>query len=182
MSEKYILGHRAQLRSRIIRYVLLVGLLLITVAVLQVSLLSRFRLLGAVPDLMICTVLCIGFFGGCYMGAVTGIAAGVLIDAIGSTGIVLLPLAFMLCGYLAGHFAKTLNHTAYLSYLVYLALTLLYRAVITLLYACMTYRSIHLPSLLLHSVLPEMLVTAIAGLILYFPMMWFCAWVGKSKR
>ena len=179
MSGKYILGHRAQLRSRIIRYILFVGLLLVTLSVLQVSLFSRFRLLRAVPDLMICTVLCIGFFGGCYMGAVTGIAAGVLIEAIGSTGIVLLPLAFMLCGYLAGHFAKTLGHNSYVPYLVYLALTLLYRAVITLLYACMTYKNIHLPKILIQSVLPEMLVTAIAGLILYFPLKLFCKWTDR---
>ena len=179
MSEKYILGHHAQLRSLVKRHVLLVGLLLIILAVLQVSLFSRFQLLGATPDLMICTVLCLGFFGGCYMGAVTGIAAGFLIEAIGSTGIVLLPLCYLFCGYIAGYFAKTLNQRNFLSYLVYLALTLLFRAVITILYACMTYRDVNLPIILLQSVLPEMLVTAIAGLALFLPLGLFSRWIEK---
>jgi hypothetical protein len=54
---KVILGHRAQTRARSIRYTVLVSLLLLLAAVLQVTLLSRYRLLGAVPDLMIVTVL-----------------------------------------------------------------------------------------------------------------------------
>ena len=179
---KYILGRRAQTRTRSIRYTVAVSLLLLVTALLQVTLLSRYRLIGAVPDLMICTVLCLAFFGGRYMGAVTGIAAGVIIESIGSTGIVLLPLCYLFCGYIAGYFAKTLNQRNFVSYLVYLALTLLFRAVITLLYACMTYRDVNLPIILLQSVLPEMLVTAIAGLILYFPIGWFTTRIGKSNR
>ena len=180
MSDKYILGHHAQLRSRAIRYTIWVGLLLVILAVLQVSLFSRFRLLGAVPDLMICTVLCLAFFNGRYMGAVTGIAAGVIIEAIGSTGIVLLPICYLFCGYIAGHYAKSAGQKNYVSYLIYLGLTLLFRAVITLLYACLTYRDVNLPIILLQSVLPEMLVTAIAGLILYFPLGLFSARMGRK--
>ena len=179
MSDKYILGHRAQLRSRVIRYTLLVGILLLLMAVLQVSFFSRFRLLRAVPDLMICTVLCLAFFGGRYMGAVTGIAAGVIIESIGSTGIVLLPLCYLFCGYVAGHYAKTVGRPRYTTYLIYLGVTLLFRAVITVLFACLNYRDVNLPIILVQSVLPEMLVTAIAGLILYFPLMLFSAWLEK---
>ena len=180
MSDKYILGHRAQLRSRVIRYILLVGLLLIATAVLQVSLFSRHRLLGAVPDLMICTVLCLSYFSGRYMGAVTGIAAGFLIEAIGSTGIVILPVCYLFLGYLVGNYAKTLGPRSYVSYLIYLAITLGYRAMITVLLSCMSYRTVHLPKILLYSVLPELLVTAIAGCLLYFPLMAFCAYLEKK--
>lgn len=180
MSQKYILGHRAQTRTRAIRYSVLVGLLLIIVAVLQVSFFSRFRLLGAVPDLMICTVLILAFFCGQYTGAVTGIAAGFLIEAIGSTGITVLPLCYLLCGYLAGHYARTVIPRRYSVYLIYLGCILAVRATVTVLYACMTYESVNLPVILLESVLPEAAVTAIAGAVMYFPLMAFCKFLDKK--
>ena len=170
MSQKYILGRRAQTRTTVIRYTVLIGLLLILLAVLQVSFFPRFRLFGGIPDLMIVAVLCLSFFSGRYMGAITGIAAGFLIDAIGSTGIVILPLCYLFLGYVVGHYAKILGHGSYLSYLVYLAVTLLYRSVITILLACMSYSSVNLIKILIYSVLPELLVTAIAGCTLYFPL------------
>ena len=180
MSQKLILGHRAQTKARIIRYTVLVGLVLILSAILQVSLFSRFRLFGAVPDLMIVAVLCIAFFCGRYAGAVTGIAAGFLIEAIGTSGISILPLCYFLCGYLVGHYARTVQKS-YPPYLIYLGCILLIRATVTVLYACMTYQNVNLPLILVRSVLPEALVTAIAGCALYFPLKLFCYYLENKK-
>lgn len=179
MSQKLILGHRAQTKARVIRYTVLVGLVLILSAILQVSLFSRFRLLGAVPDLMIVSVLCIAFFCGRYAGAVTGIAAGFLIESIGSSGISILPLCYFLSGYLVGHYARA-SQKNYPVYLIYLGCILLIRATVTVLYACMTYRNVNLPLIFLQSVLPEALVTAIAGCALYFPYLLFCRFLEKK--
>ncbi len=177
---KIILGHRAQTRARSVRYTLLVSLLLIVMAVLQVTVFSRYRLLGAVPDLMICTVLCLSFFCGRYVGAVSGIGAGFLIEAIGSHGITLLPLCYFLIGYLIGHYAKGSVRRSFLAYLPYLATVLLLRMAITYFYACINYKTIHLLQILLQSVLPELLVTAIAGCVIYFPMLLFCSLLEKK--
>ena len=146
---KYILGHRAQTRTRSIRYTVLVSALLILAAVLQVSVFSRFRLLGAVPDLMICIVTCVAFFNGRYHGAITGIAAGALIETLASTGIVLLPLFYMLFGYIAGHYARAVQPKRFIPYLFYLMFALFLRAGLTVLYACLMYRNIHLLQILL---------------------------------
>lgn len=177
---KFILGHRAQTRSRSIRYTVMIALLLILVAVLQVTCFSRYRLLGAVPDLTLCAVLCLAFFCGRYVGAVSGIGAGFLIEAIGSHGITLLPVCYLLIGYLIGHYAKIAVRGGYPSYLPYLGITLIVRMALTVLYACVNYQTIHLLEILLQSVLPELLVTAIAGGILYFPMRLFCTWLEKK--
>ena len=180
MAQKYILGHRAQTRTIAIRYTVLVGILLLILSVLQVSLFSRFRLLGAVPDLMICAVLCIAYFNGKFVGAITGIAAGFLIEAIGSGGVMILAVCYLFCGYLVGHYARTAIPRRYSVYLIYLAVILLYRAAITVFYACISYADINLPLILLQSVLPELLVTAIAGCIMYFPMLLFCKFLDKK--
>ena len=52
------MGHRAQNRSLVARYVIYIGILLVLASVLQVSFLSRYRIFGVVPDLMLCTVIC----------------------------------------------------------------------------------------------------------------------------
>lgn len=180
MSQKYILGRRAQTRYHALRYTLASGCLLVLLAVLQVSFFSRFRVLGAAPDLMIVAVLGIAYFSGPYAGAINGIAAGFLIEAIGSSGITLLPLCYLLCGYLVGYYARS-NPKTYPTYLIYLGVTLLYRAVITVLYASLTYRDLRLPPVLLYSVLPELLLTAIAGLVIFFPMRLFCGWLARKR-
>lgn len=177
---KYILGHRAQARTRSIRYTVLVSVLLILAAVLQVTVFSRFRLLGAVPDLMICAVLCLSFFCGRYVGAVSGVGAGFLIEVIGSHGITLLPVCYLFIGYLMGYYARTAVNKSYIAYLPYLGVTLACRAAITVLYACLNYQSIHLLKILLQTVLPELAVTAIAGCLLYFPLKLFCGWLEKK--
>ena len=178
---KYILGHRAQTRSVAVRYIVLIGLLLVAAAVLQVSFFSRFRLFGAVPDLMICTVLCLSFFSGRYTGAITGIAGGFLIEAIGSSGLTLLPLFYLFFGYLIGHYSRAIIPRRYTSYLVYLGFAVLLRVSLTLLYACMTYQSIELSIFFVRTMLPEAAVTAAAGSLLYFPMLLLCRVLEKRK-
>ena len=180
MSQKYSLGHRAQARTRAIRYTVWIGILLIFLATLQVSFFPYVRLLGGIPDLMIVAVLCLSYFSGRYMGAVTGIAAGFLIDAIGSTGVVILPICYLFLGYLVGHYARILGHNGFVSYLLYLGITLLYRAVITVLLACMSYSTVNLIKILIYSVLPEALTTAIWGCIMFFPLGLFCRLLSKK--
>ena len=179
MAGKYVLSHSAKTRRLTWRYILLVGVLLLLAAILQVSFFARFRLMGATPDLMIVTVLCLAFFGGRHMGAVVGIAAGFLIDALGGTGIVLSPLLYLLVGYLAGHYAAGGSQRGLIRYLPYLGVTLIARAATTAILTVMTHGSLFFGELMLYTLLPEMLNTALAGLALYFPLRLFSAWVGR---
>ena len=169
-----ILGYRAQTRSRIIAYTVTIGLMLLIVASVQVTIPKSLCFFGAVPDLMICTVLCVAYFCGRYAGAITGIAAGFIIEAIGSRGISLLPVVYMIGAYVAGHYARTVKPKRYTIYLFFLACALFVRAGVTVVYACMNYKTVHLLKILLYTVLPEMGGTAIAGLILFFPVCLVC--------
>ena len=174
MSRNRIMGFEAMARSRLVVFGISLALLLLLGAILQTSVFGRLTYVGAVPDLMICIVTCVAFFNGRYHGAITGIAAGALIETLASTGIVLLPLFYMLFGYIAGHYARAVQPKRFIPYLFYLMFALFLRAGLTVLYACLTYRNIHLLQILLHAVLPEMLATAIAGVCLYLPLMLFC--------
>lgn len=180
MAKNRVLGYRARERSASVTYTLTIGIIILVFSSLQVSFFARVCPMGAIPDLMLCVVLCIAFFKGEYTGAITGIAAGFVIEAIGSRGISLLPVIYMMYGYLIGHYAQ---HTRrYVYYLFYLAMGLLLRAVTTVTYACLNYRIIHLPDILLQTVLPELLASAIAGCIMYFIMKPLCNLMDRGKQ
>ena len=182
MAQKYIMGHRAQNRSLVARYVIFVGILILLTSVIQVSLLSRYRIFGVVPDLMLCIVICLAYFGGAQLGAICGIAAGVLIESMGSFGIVLLPLFYLFCGYLTGHYARVIVPRRFSAFTAYFGVSLLLRGAVTLLYACLNYQSVHLPVLLLQTLIPEFLTTAAVGCAIYFPMMLFYSFLEKGYR
>lgn len=180
---KYILGHRAQTRADAIRYTLWTGCVLLLVAVLQVSVLARFRPLGAVPDLMLCTVLCCAFFGGRYMGGIVGIAGGFLIGAMGSVSwLCLLPLCFFFLGYLTGYYARVLSQSGYLSYLIYLGSALVLRVILTTVDTYVHYSNVAPGQLILQTLLPEAIGTAALGCVLYFPMLLFFRVLEGRKR
>ncbi len=181
MPRNRILGYRAQTRSRMIAYTLTFACLIVLLSSMQVAFFGKLRPFGAVPDLMICTVLCIAYFSGQYAGAITGIAAGFLIESIGSQGISLLPVIYMVGGYIAGYYAKNITQKRYVMYLFYLACALFVRAGTTVIYACLHYEFVNLPKILLYSALPECIGTAIAGCVLYFPIGLVCRILEKRK-
>ena len=169
-----MMGFESKARSRLVMFGIWLALILLLGAILQTSVFGKFTYIGAVPDIMLCIVLSISFFSGRHYGAITGIAAGALIEAMASSGIVLLPLFYMLFGYLTGHYARAVQPKRFIPYLFYLMFALFLRAALTILYACLTYQSIHLVQFLIHAVLPEMLTTAVAGVCLYLPLKLFC--------
>lgn len=174
MSRNRIIGFEAKARSRLVIFGISLAILILLGAVLQTSVFGKLTYIGAVPDLMLGIVTCVAYFNGRHHGAITGLAAGALIEAMASSGIVLLPLFYMLFGYIAGHYARAVQPKRFVPYLFYLMFALFLRAGLTILYACLIYQNIHLVQILLHAVLPEMLATAIAGVCLYFPLMLFC--------
>ena len=169
-----MIGFESKARSRLLVFGVSLAILILVGAVIQTSVFSKFTYVGAVPDIMLCIVLCVSYFNGRHHGAITGLAAGALIEAIASRGIVLLPLFYMVFGYTAGHYARAVQPKRFIPYLFYLMFALFLRAGLTILYACLTYQNINLVQVIVRAVLPEMLATALSGVCLYFPLMLFC--------
>ena len=173
-------GHAPPRRTRreIAKYVLSVCALLLGAATVQLCVLDKLRILGAIPDLMLVTVLLLAFFWGRFTGAIVGIVAGVFIEALGGSGISLLPVVYFLCGYLVGHYARAVIPRKFSVYLMLLLGALVVRGATTLTYASLTYDQFSLPRVLLGLVLPELLATALWGCLLYLPVRRFCRAVG----
>lgn len=167
---KYVSSYRAQTRSKTIRYTVTFSLVILLLAVLQVSVLGKYRLFGVVPDLMLCLVLCIAFLCGRYAGAITGIGAGFLIEAIGSVGISFLPLAYLIVGYVVGNYASAQGQKLWTNYLLYLGAGMLARAAITLGYILLQYEKVDFLQIFVHILLPEIVLTFLCGALLYAPL------------
>ena len=175
----YELGPSAKSRKKLTASVVLLSLFLLFVVLLQTSFFGFYRVFGAVPDLTLVVILCTGLFLGEKAGGLVGLFGGILLESLGSFGIVLLPLLYFLLGYFAGYFGRMRGET-FPGYLSFLGLALCYRAAITTVYASMTYQSVNFLKLLWRAILPEMLATALIGILLFLPLRAICK--GLDRR
>lgn len=166
-------------RARLVRRVLAVGGVLFLLAVIQTTVFGRWKLFGAVPDLMLCCVVLLGFLRGREEGAISGIAAGFFIAALGSVGVTVAPVFYMLCGYVCGFFARAVYPKSFVTFLPFLAASLPAKAVETVLSACLRQPEPRLGSLLVWAVLPEAAGTFLCGMALFFPIR---AVLGREKK
>src|SRR6187551_805394 len=84
-----------------------IGVLVLLAAVVQVTVITGIRVLGAEPDLLLVTIVCVALVAGSLPGAIAGFAGGLVVDVmtlgtLGTTSIVL-----TLAGYWAGRYGET---------------------------------------------------------------------------
>ena len=138
---------------------LVCGALIIVFAMLQITVFSKTRPFGAIPDLMLPLVIAIGISEGERWGGVSGLAAAFIIECLGSAGITLLPLLYVPCGFIAG-----LLGTYYLrdSFVIRLILTFasgILRAIFTIIYVCINFDSVNASLMFTEMVFPEFIST-----------------------
>ena len=76
--------------------------LLIFFALLQTTIFARFRPFGAVPDLMLPLVIAVSMTEREKFGAVFGLCAAFVIEALGGATVFVLPLLYVPAGYICG--------------------------------------------------------------------------------
>ena len=93
--------------------------LLFVAAVIQVSLLSAIDVAGAVPDLLLVTLLCVALLRGSLFGATAGFAAGLLVDTAHLQTLGVTSLLYTVGAYWIGRYGETTGrdrgHAPYLS-------------------------------------------------------------------
>ncbi len=82
------------------------AVIMVLLALLQTTVFSTMRPFGAIPDIMISFVLALSVTEGEKWGAVWGIVAAVVIEALGVPDVTLLPLLYMPIGYFCGVLCK----------------------------------------------------------------------------
>jgi rod shape-determining protein MreD len=88
------------------RIALRMATLVLVAVILQVSFLSYVSVLGAVPDLLPVLIVCFGLLGGAVVGATSGFAAGLLLDALLLQVLGVSSLALLAVGCLSGRYRE----------------------------------------------------------------------------
>jgi rod shape-determining protein MreD len=156
---------------RIIVYALLIPLTVLA----QCAFFPFIDLCPATPDLMLGTLLAIALLDGLESASVCAVCGGFLLDAIGSSGLALSPIVYLVFVLTVGALSrKVLKRFA--SYSLLLALSLVYRALMTLICLALTENLSLPPSAWVFTeiLLPEALTTALLCLPIY-PVVRLCS-------
>jgi rod shape-determining protein MreD len=81
--------------------------LVLVAAVVQVTTISGTRLLGAEPELLLVTIVCLALVAGSIPGAVAGFAGGLLVDVMTLGTLGTASILLTLAGYWAGRYGET---------------------------------------------------------------------------
>ena len=137
------------------------------VAIIQCAFFSQLRLLPAVPDLILGLIVGIAMLDSQKAAVVTGLGAGFVIDAIGSSGLSLSPLFYMLIGAFCGALVKKML-PRFLSWVVNLFIFALAKSLLTILNLLYLPGGFSFTDSLLSVLLPEFICTFIICLPMYF--------------
>lgn len=141
--------------------ILIYALLGAFLALLQTTLMPRLQIYYAVPDLLIGAVCCIGIYKGENTAAAFGLFGGLCVEALGSTGLSLLPLFYTIAGLVCGLIGNNAREKArFAAFLITFPLLCLARVVYSLLLTLVNYwGSIQPKTLFLYTLLPELIYT-----------------------
>lgn len=137
------------------------GLLIVFFALIQTTLFTKFRLFGVVPDLMLPLVIAISMTEHEKWGAICGIVAAFVIDSLGSTGLSILPILYMLCGYICGVLTVHYFRDSILVRGLYTLVSSGARAVFSLIIIFATQGNVTILPVLTEAVIPELFVNII---------------------
>lgn len=151
--------------GEVILKTVVIGLLLTLLVLLQTTMFTRFRPLGAVPDLMLPFTVAVGVSEREKAGAVTGLVSAFVIDAVGGTTVMLLPLLYVPAGYLCGLLTTYRLRNTFPVLLMYTCVTSLLRSVITVAVAMLTVPGITLFYAVTSVALRELPVNIAAALL-----------------
>ncbi len=104
-----------------------VAVLLFVAAIAQVSIFSQAQIYGAVPDLLLVTLVAVALLRGSVAGAVGGFFAGLIVDTASLGTLGLTSLVLTLAGFWIGRYGETTGRDrAHAPYLSIAVVTVLY--------------------------------------------------------
>ncbi len=161
-------------------YITFFTLLTVICAILQCSSITLF---GVLPNITFGLVCAIGFVAKERYGGIFGLLGGVLIMALGSSGISLAPILFTLCGYLSGALPNVILRRNFLSYLVFTVMMGGIHIFFTLIYYIMVSQSFEIWSVIGRRMIPELFSCIVCMIPAYFAVLGiYNLFKGKDNR
>jgi len=168
------------LKTSVLRRVLIYGVLFFLLSVLQCSFFSVLRPLNSIPHLALGALCGICLLDTKESAAICAIGSGFLVDALGSTGLSLSPLLFLIIALFCSAIGKKMLPN-FLSWVVLLVMGSILGSLGTLIHVLQLTHTLSLVSLLRTVLLPEFFCTVLFSLPLY-PLLRFCVSIADSKN
>lgn len=145
-------------------------LVLFLCAVIQTSLLSRYRLFGAVPEIVLPTVVAIGIFDKERTGTIAGIMGGVIIDALGGGWLSLSPIVYMTCGCISALLSYSILRREFISWLSATAVSLAIHSITSMICGLITLKTLDagFSDILFGVMIPQYFSSLIMSIPMYF--------------
>lgn len=169
VGEKYKSGVTG---SEVVKYCVyaVMGLFLV---LLQLTFFTRFRPFDSTPDILIIAVAMISMYENERAGAIFGVAIGFVAEALGGTGLSLLPLVYMLIGWFGGIAASEYYKRSVLLFFIFDVGACTVRMFVTLIYVVCIWETADISVIFPNVLVPEMLstfVTAPVPALLLYPV------------
>ena len=153
-----------------IRNIIIAAVMLIAAFIIQSTIFSRIPLIGCAPDLILILTFIFGYSKGKISGMLMGFFGGLLIDVFFCEVIGYHALVLLIIGFLSGIWNSFLySDDLYVPLLLMTLSELLYCGLYFFFWYILQSR-FHFSYYLLHTLLPEFLLTFIAEVILYKPV------------
>ena len=153
-------------RPELLKRIVIYGLLTLVLGSAQCSFFPILKICPSTPDLIMGMLLAITLIDSPKSAAVTAIAAGFFVDAIGGGALSLLPVIYTLFVVFISLFAHKML-SGFASYAILMIPALCYRAVATVVCIAIENKALVPGTELFLTVLPEILMTALCCLPLY---------------
>ena len=148
---------------KVLVYIPVYGILAVLLAVLQTTLIPRIQIASCMPDIVIGAICCIGIYRGEITSSIFGLFSALCTEALGSTGLSVLPLFYLFTGYICGRIGRNARDgSKFAAFLITLPLSCLGRVVISVIsYTVSYFDSIDFGAFLLKTALPEYIYTLV---------------------
>ncbi len=131
------------------------AVLVVLLSLLQTTIFTKFKPFGVVPDLILPLVVAISMTEREKWGAVVGVAAAFVIESLGGSTVTLLPIPYMLSGYVCGILTVHYFRDAVAVRALYTVVTQVARVLITAIILVATIGDINIIEMLTHTLIPE---------------------------
>lgn len=148
--------------------IILFFILIFGSAVIQTSFFMAAGVFPASPDLLLAAVIGIAIYDGERSAAAAGVAAGFLAEALGGDGVMLLPVFYLLIGYIFGIVSRFFLKKNFLSWLVYMLIAANVRLGYSFSYLMITEPDLNLFLAFKNILIPEFIMTVLFSIPIYF--------------
>lgn len=159
----------------IIRRLIIYGLMTLILGAAQCAFFPLLDFCPATPDLIMGMLLAVALLDSQDSAAVCAVPAGFFMDAIGSAGLALSPVIYLLFVLMIGALSRKVLKS-FASFALLLIPTVIYRAAATLLLCFVNANAAFPPSALIFTdiIMPEMITTGLLCMPIYF-IIKFCS-------